>query len=102
MASIQVLFLSVWTLIFQQQQQEIRGLEQWAELVPLPPLVVTKPPMDPTPTVAIHKIFMSTKPPNIPDKEGPDRVEEWLRKIEKAASIVEVQSVCGSNLGLIC
>lgn len=52
--------------------------------------VVVEPPMEPILTATIHKTFMSAKPPHFNGRGESDKVEEWLREIEKAFRIVEV------------
>lgn len=66
--------------------------------MPLPPLVMAKL-VDLTPTTAYHKAFMSAKSTNFYSKEGQDKVEQWLRKIEKAFGIIKVPEILKVRFG---
>lgn len=54
-----------------------------------PPPVVTEPIVT-TSTATHHRAFMSTKLPNFTGKEDHDKVDKWLKVIEKAFKILEI------------
>ncbi|CAN6476356.1 unnamed protein product [Victoria cruziana] len=95
MMSIQALSNTMQAFMERQQPQQSQND------VPIPEAEVAHPllpaaPVEPaklmgvTLTTVQHKMFMSTKPPRFSGREGPDRAEEWLEKVEKLFDIMDI------------
>lgn len=80
---------SVRGLVAQRWPSQTKRIKQEVEpRLPPPPMTIGPP--DPMPTTAYHKAFMSARPSNFNGKEGPKRVEEWLKEVEMVFNIAEV------------